>query len=272
MEWVAYWMGNLAIFKILAYSASIGLIASWIIFLFTFSAEQERRAQSAGQQRIAEQQQARLGAWQVINSAQGQGGSAGRVEALELLVKQGESLAGLTVAEAYLTGLYLPDATVTDADLHGSTLIGASFQRSSLVDTDLSNTDLSSAHLEYANMTDADLREAVLIGARLQEANLTGADLRGAELGGISLTGAAEESDAAGRTKDPEATETFRSNFEGTILYGTRIEGTDLVGTEGLTQEQVNESCGDADTLLPSGLHAPEAWGSPEFKTIHGCT
>jgi uncharacterized protein YjbI with pentapeptide repeats len=44
------------------------------------------------------------------------------------------------------------------------------------------------------------------------------------------------------------------------VLYMARLEATDLSGTKGLTQHQLDEACGDAATVLPDGLAAPSGW------------
>jgi uncharacterized protein YjbI with pentapeptide repeats len=61
-----------------------------------------------------------------------------------------------------------------------------------------------------------------------------------------------------------------RTNFSGAAMAGadftkayfllTRIEGTDLSAAVGLEQDQIEESCGNAETKLPSGLTAPASW------------
>ena len=43
-------------------------------------------------------------AWQVINSAQGKGGSSGRIDALEELHQDGVLLVGVDVSDAFLQG------------------------------------------------------------------------------------------------------------------------------------------------------------------------
>ena len=109
-------------------------------------------------------------AWQVINSAQGKGGSGGRVEALRDLLRNQISLAGINLDGAWLEGVQLPSATMV---------------RCSLVQTNLANANLVGANLEGA-----DLRNAVLVTANLTGANLRGANIAGARLSGATLDGA----------------------------------------------------------------------------------
>src|ERR1700741_4710735 len=55
-------------------------------------------------------------AWQVINTAQGKGGSGGRIEALEELNADGVPLVGVDVSSAFLQGLTLERANLLRAD------------------------------------------------------------------------------------------------------------------------------------------------------------
>jgi uncharacterized protein YjbI with pentapeptide repeats len=93
----------------------------------------------------------------------------------------------------------------------------------------LKRADLSGAHLEGSNLTDAHLERAVAHGARFD-----GADMRGAHLQWASV---------------PLAT--FRE---------TQLGGADLRHAQGITQEQINEALGDANTRLPPDLHRPPSW------------
>lgn len=105
----------------------------------------------------------------------------------------------------HLAGVYLPDASLNEADLHavdlgGAFLSGAALHRANLrgaflVSADLHGADLVGAHLENANFEAADLRDVNLDGAYLQNtsfrnANLSGAILSNAHLGQTDLSGA----------------------------------------------------------------------------------
>ena len=59
------------------------------------------------------------------------------------------------------------------------------------------------------------------------------ADLRRANLQGAKLYGA---------------------NLQGAILFDARLRGTNLRYARGLTQEQLDSACGDAETKLPPGM------------------
>jgi hypothetical protein len=111
-------------------------------------------------------------AWQVINSAQGKGGSGGRVEALGDLLRNGVSLAGINLDQAWLERVELPSSTLIRSSLRQATLTGAN-----LAGANLEGADLRGADLIGANLSNAYLRGANLTNARLSASNLQGADL-----------------------------------------------------------------------------------------------
>lgn len=112
-------------------------------------------------------------AWLVINSAQGKGGSGGRVEALADLLRNGVSLAGVTLDDAWLEDVQLPQATLVSGSLQRSNLA-----RANLAGANLEGADLRGANLVAANLTGAYLKNANVTDARLSAATLDGADLR----------------------------------------------------------------------------------------------
>lgn len=114
-------------------------------------------------------------AWQVVNTAQGKGGSGGRVDALQDLVRNGVSLAGVRLDDAWLEGIRLDGASLQRASLRHAMLQGATLRGANLQDADLTGADL----------TGADLREAVLKGAQVAGATLATAELEGADLDGL---------------------------------------------------------------------------------------
>lgn len=50
------------------------------------------------------------------------------------------------------------------------------------------------------------------------------------------------------------------ANLTKAFLYRSRFEGVDLSKVNGLTQAQLDETCGDQATTLPPGLVAPKLW------------
>ncbi len=89
-----------------------------------------------------------------------------------------------------------------------------------------------------ATLTGANLQRANLYGANLQRANLRDADLQGAKLQKAKLLGA----NLSG------------ANLSGANLSGANLSGAKLTEAEHLTQQQLDEACGDEETKLSEGL------------------
>jgi len=88
--------------------------------------------------------------------------------------------------------------------------------------------NLTGAKLQRANLRDADLQGANLRGAKLQKANLFGAKLQGAKL--------------------------QKAKLQGANLRGANLSGAKLTEAEHLTQQQLDEACGDEETKLSEDL------------------
>jgi uncharacterized protein YjbI with pentapeptide repeats len=101
-------------------------------------------------------------AWQVINSAQGKGGSGGRIDALEELNRDAVPLVGADLSDAFLQVV----------DLKGSNLL-----RANLRSCDIRDSSFVESRLEYADLTSANLRHSDLQKANLQNANLPDAEV-----------------------------------------------------------------------------------------------
>lgn len=103
----------------------------------------------------------------------------------------------------------------------------------------LAHADLTNTCVKHGNLEGADFEGAKLVlmcmsygdyrNASFRGANLSGANLAHAHLDGADLTGAR--------------------------LTITSIKGADLRHAIGLTQAQVDQACGDAETKLPASLH-----------------
>ena len=164
-EWVAYVLSNWSFLEVLEYLGSFGVLIA-VIFYFAESGDRVK--------------QKHYQAWQVINTAQGKGGSGGRIEALQELSDDGVSLVGVDLAGAFLQGIHL----------HHARLVRANFNAADLRDSDFAGADLSDANLQSANFRQANLRAANLEGTDFTEADLTSADLRAANLAGAKFDGA----------------------------------------------------------------------------------
>jgi uncharacterized protein YjbI with pentapeptide repeats len=121
-------------------------------------------------------------AWQVINTAQGKGGSGGRIEALQELNADHVSLIGVDAGGAFLRGIQLQHAHLErcdlhDADLRNGNLRSAWISYGNLRDANFRQADMADADLSFAAMQDVDLNQT-----NLEEANLAGTDLSRADL------------------------------------------------------------------------------------------
>lgn len=54
------------------------------------------------------------------------------------------------------------------------------------------------------------------------------------------------------------------TGFTDAFLYHIRVEGADLRDAKGLTQAQLDETCGDTTTGIPAGLSKPVRWRCAE--------
>jgi hypothetical protein len=155
--------------------SNVGQLIQAAAFLFSayqFWATRNERRQADAAAAIQARKDSNLQAWQVINSAQGKGGSGGRADALHDLVRNGVSLAGVNVDGAWLEHVELRNASLqmasfVNANLHGAQLQGAT----------LNGANLRGANLVTASLAGASLRGADLTGARLSAADLSKADL-----------------------------------------------------------------------------------------------
>jgi hypothetical protein len=127
---------------------NVGFLLQISAFLFSayqfWATRHERRAADAAAA-IQARKDSIYQAWQVINSAQGKGGSGGRPDALADLVRNGISLAGVDLDGAWLE----------QVDLRGASLAMASLQ----------NTNLRGAQLRGATLDGANFRGATLVAA-----------------------------------------------------------------------------------------------------------
>jgi hypothetical protein len=164
-EWIAFALSNWSFLEVLEYLGSFSIL---IAVVFYFSESGDRLKQKHYQ------------AWQVINTAQGKGGSGGRIEALQELNADGVPLVGVDLSGAFLQGLHLG----------GARLVRSNFRAADLRDSDFSTADFSDADLRAANFRQCNLRNASFQRANLEEADLWGADLNGADFSAADLAGA----------------------------------------------------------------------------------
>lgn len=171
-EWIAYALSRWSFLEVLEYLGSLSILVG-IIFYFSESGDRIK--------------QRHYQAWQVINTAQGKGGSGGRIEALQELNADKVQLVGVDVSTAFLQGVRLEHANLlradlSSADLRGSSFQGADFTFATLRSANFRDSNLRNANLTSANLSDADLVGANLTGAKFDSADLSSTDLRNADL------------------------------------------------------------------------------------------
>jgi len=108
----------------------------------------------------------------------------------------------------------------------------------------LAGADLTNTCVKAKNLTGANFDGATAVLMCMSYANFTRASFRGTDLSGANLAHATLED----------------ADLTGAIMDITSIKGTDLSRAKGLTQTQLDQACGDADTRVPAGL------------TVHLCT
>ena len=142
-------------------------------------------------------------------------------------------LIGADLSNAKLFEADLKYADLSNANLFEADLSGAILTYADLIGADLSNAKLFEADLKYADLIGADLSNANLFEADLEYADLTYADLSNADLSGVDLTYA---------------------DLSGANLSGADLTGAELLSTNGVTQSQLNQACGNHNTKLTEGL------------------
>jgi hypothetical protein len=165
LNWVAFALSNLILLEVLEYLGTFSVLIA-VVFYFAESGDRVK--------------QRHYQAWQVINTAQGKGGSGGRIEALQELNADKVPLVGVDVSSAFLQGLNLEHANLLRSD----------FSSTDLRNSRLAGVDFTLATLNSANLRGADLHGATCVETDLREADLVGSDLAGANLAGALLDSA----------------------------------------------------------------------------------
>jgi hypothetical protein len=173
-EWIAYALSHWSFLEVLEYLGSFSVLIG-VIFYFSESGDRVK--------------QRHYQAWQVINTAQGKGGSGGRIEAMQELNADKIPLVGVDASGAFLQGVRLENANLLRANLSAADL-----RRSNLTSSDLTYADLHDANfregiLEHTSFSNADMKDVDLAGSDLAGANFDQADLASADLRSANLSG-----------------------------------------------------------------------------------
>jgi hypothetical protein len=161
-EWLAFLLSNWRFLEVLEYLGTFSVLVAVILF---FNEAGDRIKQKHYQ------------AWQVINTAQGKGGSGGRVEALQELNTDRVPLVGIDVSGAFLQGVSLPKAH----------LLRSNFSRCDARNGNFQSADFTYADLSSGNFREADFRKALFRSSHLDDADLWGANLSGSDFSDATL-------------------------------------------------------------------------------------
>ncbi|MBV8274681.1 MAG: pentapeptide repeat-containing protein [Verrucomicrobia bacterium] len=181
-DWLAYLLGNWSFLEVLESLGTFSILLGVILY-FAESGDREK--------------QKHYQAWQVINTAQGKGGSGGRKEALQELVADHVDLVGVDVSDAFLSGVRLPSANLARANLRAADIRMGVFDEADLEYADLSSANirdgsLVKANLENAMFADSDLNGSNLTEANCEDSDFSRADLRNCELKNLKWKGIKE--------------------------------------------------------------------------------
>jgi len=178
-DWLSYLLANWSFLEVLEYLGTLSILLGVILY-FAESGDREK--------------QRHYQAWQVINTAQGKGGSGGRTEALQELAADRVDLVGVDASDAFLMGVRLTRANLARASLRGADLRMAVFDQANVEYADLSSTNIRNgsmvkAELDYAMFADSDLNGCNLTGADCDDSDFSRADLRNCELKNLKWKG-----------------------------------------------------------------------------------
>lgn len=168
---------------------------------------------------------------------------------------QEADLSATDLRRTALTGANLEKARLIRASLAGAVADTAIFNRVEGYRTDFTGIAASGASFLSAELQRADFSDAVLTGADFEKAELGRARFKGATLANNKFAFA-----NLARADLQQARISGPLDFTDAYMYLTRIAGADLSGATGLTQAQIDLTCGDAKTKLPGGLTPAATW------------
>jgi uncharacterized protein YjbI with pentapeptide repeats len=174
LAWVSWALSHWALLDVLEHLGTFSVLIA-VVFYFADSGNRVK--------------QKHYQAWQVINTAQGKGGSGGRIEALQELNTDRIPLVAVDVSGAFLQGINLAKARLLRSNFNSADLRDSDFHLADFTDADLKSANFRGSNLSKANFLRADLSGSDLGDADLAEANLAGANLDDADLGGANLAG-----------------------------------------------------------------------------------
>ncbi len=211
-EWAAYGLSRWSFLEVLEYLGRLSVLLG-VIFYFSESGDRIK--------------QRHYQAWQVINTAQGKGGSGGRIEALQELSADKVPLVGVDASSAFLQAVHLERANLLRADLSSADLRGSQLRSADLTYADLHSANFRGSDLERAILSHANLTDSDLVGSNLAEAKLDGADLTSADLRNANLDAIAWQHIAAIKSANIAGVKNAPDGFREWALKNGAIENPD---------------------------------------------
>ena len=159
------------------------------------------------------------------------------------------SLEGVQFTRAMLKNASLSSTNLIGADLSGACLDEVDLREADCKNCDFTSVSFKKADLRGADFENADLGSADFWRCRLTSCRFEGANLSDAHLEGVSMAGA-----------DFRAAKLIGTRFTGADVGGAHFEKADLTNAIGLSQADIANAYGNAETRLPSDLERPAHW------------
>ena len=128
---------------------------------------------------------------------------------------------------------------------------GASCPRCNLFQADFNNRELKGKNFAGARLRQADMGLGIFNGTTFAGGDLRDINGSAALFGHVSFAGTnLTNANFVGAYLE-------HANFKGAILDGVNFSGAEMATAAGLTQHQLDRTCGDEATELPRGLRIP---------------
>ena len=155
------------------------------------------------------------------------------------------------VLAAMVLALGAGAAHAQNAEQVGRAQNGASCPRCNLFQADFNNRELKGKNFAGARLRQSDMGLGIFNGTTFAGGDLRDINGAAALFGHVNFAGAnLTHANFVGAYLE-------HANFRGAILEGVNFSGAEMSTAVGLTQQQLDHSCGDRSTELPRGLRIP---------------
>ncbi len=128
---------------------------------------------------------------------------------------------------------------------------GASCPRCNLFQADFNNRELKNKNFAGARLRQSDMGLGIFNGSTFAGGDLRDINASGALFGHVNFAGTnLTNANFVGAYLE-------HANFRGAVLDGVNFSGAEMSSAVGLTQRQLDRTCGDESTELPRGLRIP---------------